>query len=66
MLILKREHGIPSLPVYDSLIVPVSKAWRAAEVLRGEFQKVTARIAKLKTTPESALDEAMLAEALTL
>ena len=66
MLILKREHGIPSLPVYDSLIVPVSKASRAADVLRGQFQKVTGRIAKLKTTPESALNKAMMAEALTL
>jgi len=66
MLILKRNHGIPSLPVYDSLIVPVSKAWRAAEVLRSQFQRVTGRIAKLKTTPESALDEAMMAEALRL
>jgi hypothetical protein len=65
MFILK-DHGIPSLPVHDSLIVPVSKTWRAREVLRGQFQKVTGRIAQLKTTPESALDEAVFAEALTL
>lgn len=63
MLILKRDHGIPSLPVHDSLIVHVSKAWRAREVLRGQFQKVTGRIAQFKTTPESALDEAISAEA---
>jgi len=66
MLILKRDHGIPSLPVHDSLIVPVSKTWRAREVLRGQFQKVTGRIAHVKTTPESALDKAISAEALEL
>jgi hypothetical protein len=54
MLILKRDHGIPSLPVHDSLIVPISKARRAREVLTGRFQRVTGRIARLKTTPESA------------
>jgi len=66
MLILKRENGIPSLPVHDSLIVPVSKAWRAREVLGSQFQRVTGRIARLRTAPDSALDEAMMAEALRL
>ena len=25
MLILKRQHGVPSLPVYDAIIVPMPK-----------------------------------------
>jgi hypothetical protein len=33
MFILK-DHGIPSLPVHDSLIVPVSKTWRAGGIER--------------------------------
>jgi hypothetical protein len=66
MLVLKRDHGIPSLPVHDSLIVPVSKVWRASEILRSQFQRLTGRIVRLKTTPESAVDEAMRAEALAL
>lgn len=41
MLELKREHGVPSLAVHDSIIVPKSKADLAAAVLKERFQKVT-------------------------
>ena len=46
MLELKRKHGVPSLAVHDSIIVPQSKADRAAEVLTEQFQKVAG------TTPQ--------------
>jgi hypothetical protein len=41
MLTLKRQHGIPSLPVYDSIIVPRAKWEVAQEVLTEQFRIVT-------------------------
>jgi hypothetical protein len=66
MLVLKRDHGIPSLPVHDSLIVPRSKVWRAQEVLTGQFQEMTGCIPSLKVVPQNTLDKATMAEALRL
>ena len=31
MLVLKRQYGVPSLPVYDSIIVPMDKVQVAEE-----------------------------------
>lgn len=39
MLRLAREHGIPAYPVHDSIIVPVSKAKVAEQVLRDVFKE---------------------------
>ena len=47
MLDLMLQHTTPSLSVHDSLIVPVSKAEVASEMLRNRFlaqQKVTPRL----------------------
>lgn len=41
MLILMREHGVPSMPVHDSLIVPRHKADLARGLLDKQFQSVT-------------------------
>ena len=41
MLTLKRQHGVPSLPVYDAIIVPMSKVQVARETLIEQFRKVT-------------------------
>ena len=41
MLILKRQHGVPSLPVYDAIIVPMPKVQVAKETLIEQFRKVT-------------------------
>jgi hypothetical protein len=41
MLILMREHGVPSMPVHDSLIVPGHKAALATGLLSQQFLKVT-------------------------
>ena len=38
MLILEREYGVPSLPVYDALIIPVSDRKLAQEVLAEQFR----------------------------
>jgi hypothetical protein len=38
MLILKREHGVPSLPVHDALIVPDLDQKLAQEVLSEQFR----------------------------
>jgi hypothetical protein len=47
MLILKREHGVPSLPVYDAIIVPVSKEAKAHEVLSEQFRIETGAVPRL-------------------
>ncbi len=39
MLRLARDHGIPAYPVHDSIIVPVSKAKVAEQVLREAFKE---------------------------
>lgn len=41
MLRLKRDHGIPALPVHDSLIVAQSAYWVADFLLAEELQRVT-------------------------
>jgi hypothetical protein len=41
MLTLKRQHGVPSLPVYDAIIVPISKVQVAKETLIEQFRKLT-------------------------
>jgi hypothetical protein len=40
MLTLKREHGIPSLSMYDGIIVPRSKSDLAQSVLKRMFKEV--------------------------
>ena len=40
MLILKREHGTPSLSMHDGIIVPRSKAGLANTILAREFHRV--------------------------
>jgi len=47
MLTLKREHGIPSLPVHDAIIVPMSKQELAQEVLVEQFRKETGVVPRL-------------------
>ena len=47
MLTLMREHGVPSLPVHDSLIVPRSKRQLAQDVLRDRFKMETGMIPRL-------------------
>jgi hypothetical protein len=44
MLILMKEHGVPSMPVHDSLIVPRSKRQLAQDVLRHRFKMETGMI----------------------
>ena len=41
MLVLKRHHGVPSLPVYDAIIVPHKKEEIAQDVLSEQFRVVT-------------------------
>jgi hypothetical protein len=48
MLILKREHGVPSMPVHDSLIVPRRNADLAKRVLGQEFRRETGTKPRLK------------------
>jgi hypothetical protein len=40
MLILMREHGIPSLSMYDGIIVPRSQADLAKDTLKQVFKEV--------------------------
>src|SRR5262249_22908011 len=40
MLILKREYGVPSLSMYDGIIVPKSKAELAKNTLKEVFKEV--------------------------
>jgi hypothetical protein len=47
MLILMREHGVPSMPVHDSLIVPRSRRKLAEDVLRDRFRMETGVIPRL-------------------
>jgi hypothetical protein len=41
MLALKRQHNVPSLPVYDAIIVPTANWEIAKEVLTEQFRIVT-------------------------
>jgi hypothetical protein len=47
MLTLKREHNTPSLPVFDALIVPMSKQKLAKEVLIEQFRTETGAVPRL-------------------
>jgi hypothetical protein len=47
MLTLKRQHGVPSLPVYDAVIVPQTKAEIARTVLTEQFRTQTGVIPRL-------------------
>jgi ribosomal protein L17 len=47
MLILMKEHGIPSMPVHDSLIVPSHRIAVALEVLRDRFRAETGMLPRL-------------------
>jgi hypothetical protein len=47
MLTLKREHRVPSLPVYDAIIVPVSKRELAEKVLAEQFRVETGVLPRL-------------------
>jgi hypothetical protein len=47
MLTLMRDHQVPSLPVHDSLIVPVSKFKVAKEALIHHFRKQTGVVPRL-------------------
>jgi hypothetical protein len=40
MLVLMRQHGVPSLSMHDGIIVPKSKADLAATILAKEFHRV--------------------------
>jgi hypothetical protein len=50
MLTLMREHGVPSMPVHDSLIAPRSKMELAQEVLREHFRRETGMLPRLDVT----------------
>jgi hypothetical protein len=41
MLVLKRQHAVPSLPVYDAIIVPQKSVEVAKEVMAEQFRIVT-------------------------
>ena len=47
MLELKRNHGVPSMPVHDSLIVPRHRMDVALEVLRDRFRAETGMLPRL-------------------
>jgi len=47
MLVLKRQHGVPSLPVYDALIVPLKREKIAREVLSEQFHVETGVLPRL-------------------
>jgi hypothetical protein len=54
MLVLMRDHQVPSLPVHDSLIVPSSKFSVAKGALVDHFRKQTGVVPRLdpKEDPE--------------
>lgn len=52
MLTLMRDHQVPSLPVHDSLIVPVSKFKVAKEALIHHFRKQTGVVPRLDPEKE--------------
>jgi hypothetical protein len=56
MLRLAREHGVPSLPVHDSLIVPMSEADISKRLLEEEFVKNTGVRPTLKVTSSKLYD----------
>jgi len=52
MLDLMRKHGVPSLAVHDSLIIPRSKIELATEALKARFRWVTKMEPLISITPE--------------
>jgi hypothetical protein len=59
MLILMRQHGVPSLSMHDGIIVPRSKAELAKTVLAQQYRKVVGVEPMLTVEPElpiSAVD----------
>jgi hypothetical protein len=50
MLILMKEHGIPSMPVHDSLIVPRHRMDVALKVLKDRFRAETGMLPRLDVT----------------
>jgi hypothetical protein len=61
MLRLKREHGVPSLSVHDSLIVPLSKQDLAAELLLEQYVKVVGVQPKLEIehSPTTIIEQSL-------
>jgi hypothetical protein len=57
MLVLMREHGIPSLSMYDGIIVPKSQAELAKATLKQVFKEVVGvePILTVETAPEPTL-----------
>jgi hypothetical protein len=55
MLDLMRNHSVPSLTVFDSLIVPASQRTLGEEVLCRSYRKVTTVRPLLVTHPEGAI-----------
>jgi hypothetical protein len=49
MLKLKRDHGVPSMPVHDSLIVPFTQQKLAERVLKEQFRAKTGVVPRLET-----------------
>lgn len=62
MLILMREHGVPSLSMYDGIIVPTSKADLAKDTLKQVFKEVVGVEPTLtvETAPEPTIEAADL------
>jgi hypothetical protein len=48
MLELKRNHGVPSMPVHDSLIVPYTQRELAEQLLREQFRRKTGVVPRLE------------------
>jgi hypothetical protein len=55
MVDLMRDHGIPSLAVHDSLIVPRSAINIAATALKARFQSVTRMEVQLTIHPKGLI-----------
>jgi hypothetical protein len=55
MVALMRDHGIPSLAVHDSLIVPQSAINTTATVLKARFRSVTQQEVQLTFSPKGLM-----------
>lgn len=55
MLELMRKHGVPSLSVHDSIIVPIRKAADACDILKRRYKEVSNIIPHLETRAEPHL-----------
>ena len=56
MLRLAREHDIPSMPVHDSLIVPLSEVETSKRLLDEEFVRLTGVTPTLKVRRSTLYD----------